>query len=194
MVYVIIYISGQYYMRNGMTEKQGINVVIDDSSKLPNVISEHMPLYPHSSTDIGLTIRNILRLEAPYPSDCRDEYPEMYKNMTSSGKFDFSYSEKTCQSMCHNYYIHKYCGCYRPQIIEGSLGWGQFSDSTFCAFNLTKTSSCDDEARDVFVKSNYLCQCFPECVQPVYQVYLYKLYKTSSKSILRLLLSADDTL
>ena len=161
-------------MRNGMTEKQGVNVVIEDSSKLPNVISEHIPLYPMSSTDVGLTVRNIVRLKDPYLSNCTDKYPDMYKNMTSNGKFDFGYSEKTCQSMCHNYYIHQYCGCYIAQIIEGSLGWGQFSNSSFCVSNVTKATSCDDKARELFVKNKYVCQCFPECAQPVYQVYLYK--------------------
>ena len=160
-------------MRNGMTDKQGIYVVIENNGQLPNVISESIPLYPQSSTDLGLTVKNIIRLKKPYPSKCIDQYPDIYRNMTLNGKFDFLYSEKTCQSMCTNYQMHKYCGCYYPQLIEGSIGWGQFLNSEFCEYNFTKTNSCIDKAREVIASSsetNNICQCFPECKQSIYQV------------------------
>ena len=158
-------------MRNGMTEKQGIGLVIEEVSRLPNVVSEHIPLYPHSSTYVAMTERNIMRLKAPYPSNCTTSYPEMYKNMTSEGKFDFSYSEKTCQSMCHNYYVHKYCGCYMPAILESSIGWEQFLNSDFCRYEFTKTNSCFHDALKVIdVDNEAACGCFPECVHPIFEV------------------------
>merc|ERR1719322_1391859 len=54
---LILDIQSQYYMRNGMTEKQGVGLVIEEDTRLPNVVSEHIPLYPHSSTYIALTER-----------------------------------------------------------------------------------------------------------------------------------------
>ena len=75
-------------MRNGMTERQGIYVVIENNSKLPNVISDAVPLYSKRSTDIGLTLRTFLRLKDPYPSKCSDSYPKLYQNMTLHGTFE----------------------------------------------------------------------------------------------------------
>ena len=172
---------GQYYMRNGMTEKQGVGLVIEEDTRLPNVVSEHIPLYPHSSTYIAMTERNILRLKSPYPSHCTSEYPEKYKNMTKTGEFDFSYSEKTCQSFCHNYYVHKYCGCYLATILESSLGWKQFSNSEFCGYNFTKTNSCFNKALEIYDKDNEArCECLPECFQPIFQV-SYSRYLLNSR-------------
>ena len=162
-------------MRNGMTEKQGIYVVIGNSGQLPNIVSESLPLSPKSSTELGLTVTNIARLEDPYPSKCADEYPARYQNMTLNGKFDFLYSEKTCQSMCVNYLINKYCGCYNPKVIEGNLGWRQYSNSTFCEYTFTKTAPCIGKALKVIRSSsetNNVCQCFPECKQAIYRVSL----------------------
>ena len=158
-------------MRNGMTEKQGVGLIIEEDSRLPSAVSEHIPLYPHSSTFVALMEKNFLRLKSPYPSKCKTVYPEIFKNMTAGGDFDYAYSEKKCQSMCHNYFIHKYCGCYIPSIIEGSLGWGQFSDSKFCDYNFTKTDPCIHEGHKSYDDGNVdVCECFPECVQPIYQV------------------------
>ena len=90
--------------------------------------------------------------------------------MTANGKFDFSYSEKTCQAMCHNYYVHELCHCYLPSIIEGSLGWKQFQKSVFCGYNFTKTDSCFDEALEMHDQHNEAaCECYPECKQPTFQ-------------------------
>ena len=158
-------------MRNGMTEKQGIGLIIEEDSRLPSAVSEHIPLYPHSSTFVALTEKNFIRLKSPYPSNCTTMYPEMLKNMTAGGEFDFSYSEKSCQSMCHNYYIHKHCGCYIPPIIEGSLGWEQFSNSRFCDYNFTKMDSCIREGHEAYENGHVdVCECLPECVHPIYQV------------------------
>ena len=158
-------------MRNGMTEKQGISLTIEENSKLPNVVSEHIQLNPHTSSYIALSEKNILRLKKPYPSDCITTFPDKYKNLTTSGEFEFSYSEKTCQSMCHNYYVHQYCGCYMPATIEGSLGWTQFSNSTFCADSYTKTDPCFDNAREFYNRDNEkACECSSECVHPIYEV------------------------
>ena len=159
-------------MRNGMTEKQGIYVVIGNSGQLPNIVSESLPLYPKSSTELGLTVRNIARLEDPYPSKCADEYPAKYQNMTLNGNFDFLYSEKTCQSMCVNYLINKYCGCYNPKVIEGTLGWRQYANSSFCD-TFTEKAPCIDKALTVYRSSsetNNVCECFSECKQAIYTV------------------------
>ena len=160
-------------MRNGMTHRQGINLVIEESSRIPNIVSEHIPLYPHSSTHVAITEKNIFRLTEPYPSKCTNTYPEKYKNMTTNGAFEYAYSEKTCQSMCRSYFVHEYCGCYKPAILEGSLGWTQFSNSKFCEYNFTITDSCFVEAINLVLDSNEkVCECFPECYSPKYQVYL----------------------
>ena len=158
-------------MRNGMTEKQGVGLIIEEDSRTPSVVSEHIPLYPHSSTFVALTERNILRLKSPYPSNCSDHYPDRYKNLTENGEYDFSYSEKTCQSLCHNYYVHQFCGCYLPAIIEGALGWTQFKDAKFCDYDFTKTDKCFKEAIHYYDQDNEgVCGCYPECFHPIYQV------------------------
>ena len=164
-------------MRNGMTEKQGIGLIIEEDTRLPSAISEHIPLYPHSSTFVALTEKNFLRLESPYPSNCTTKYPERYINMTAHGDFDFGYSEKTCQSMCHNYYIYKHCGCYLPSLMEGSLGWEQFSNSAFCGYNFTKTDSCIKDGHKSYGHGDFEhCECLPECVHPIFQVQWKQLF------------------
>ena len=100
-------------MRNGMTEKQGVALVIEKDSNLPNVVSEHIPLYPHSSTFVGLVEKNIRRLKSPYPSNCTTTYPERYKTMTKNGEFHFRYRRR--------WNLHRVCSFPTKSGIKISL-------------------------------------------------------------------------
>ena len=171
-------------MRNGMTTRQGIYVVIENNTKLPNTISEAVPLYPKSSTELGLTLKKLLRLKEPYPSKCIDNYPEMFKNTAVAGNLNFTYSEKTCRSMCSNFFINKFCGCYYPQIIEGVIDMDQFSNSSFCDSDIPKKHPCIIKSQMVSSESSSdginACQCFPECTQSLYQVHILNHFIISS--------------
>ena len=70
-------------MRNGMTHDQGAKVIIHDPSKPPNIVSEGIPVRPGTSSNIGLQLEVLHRLEAPYQSNCTSEWVDGFGNNAS---------------------------------------------------------------------------------------------------------------
>ena len=70
-------------MRNGMTHDQGAKVIIHDPSKPPNIVSEGIPVRPGTSSNIGLQLEVLHRLEAPYQSNCSSEWVDGFGNNAS---------------------------------------------------------------------------------------------------------------
>ena len=76
-------------MRNGMTHNQGVKVVIHDSSKAPNIVTQGIPAGPGTATNIGITLEELHRLvNAPmgYKSSCTNTFGDKYGKKT---KHDF---------------------------------------------------------------------------------------------------------
>ena len=108
-----ILLSAKYYQRNGLTEDEGISLMIHNKTIPPNIESNTIKLRPETSTDVIVTVKSMERQQAPYSSQCQNSYPDSLTNVEDA----FMYSQTYCRSVCKSEYIFQKCGCYHPYFI-----------------------------------------------------------------------------
>ena len=163
-------------MQNGLTEGQGVRVVIENSTKIPFIVSEGVNVPPRTSTNIGLVETKHIRMTDPYPSNCSSIYPaeyEVYENFTKHS----TYSSSMCRHLCYMHFIMAYCGCYFP-YIEGNIPFDP-SGKRFCNMDpdLNNTDlTCLDKnllkavTKVMTTEDTDFCKCNPECYETTYKV------------------------
>ena len=64
-------------MRNGLSAKEGLYVVIDNPWTPPNIPSGYMTISPGTETNIAVQKTIVQRQKAPYPANCSAEFPDI---------------------------------------------------------------------------------------------------------------------
>ena len=170
--------TDSYYMRNGINEKSGAHIVVEDNKKSPSM-SRGIDAMPNTETNIGLKKHVLKRLEDPYQSNCTVEYQdEGVKNYSDQG---FVYSSKICKGLCFANEMHKLCNCVHPSLFEGFgiKRWFSFDGlSQIRACNLTLGS--EDIVCMTGIQWSTVgvpgtnwdqpCECNAECTEISYEV------------------------
>ena len=169
--------AGLYFMRNGLSKTNGIQLVIEDRDKSPSILSNGISVKPGSETNIGLKISTISRLEAPYASKCMSSYLfDGFKYNTFLTYFD--YSAKNCKSWCYIGRILDVCNCFEHTLMEGIVAeqfvkWKGQSNMTLCD---KRTGSPNYECVQKIVLTEDQealtkeCFCGAECNETEYKV------------------------
>ena len=159
-------------MQSGITEGQGVRVIVENSTKIPFIVSEGINVHPRTSTNIGLNEGKHQRLPSPYPSNCSETYPPQLKQYQNFTKYS-EYSSGLCKNLCYVNIGFQACGCYFP-YLEGNI-----------PFSPLEKRYCDMEPRwdnkDVDCMKKQLmkilqgevadkCKCNPECHETSYKV------------------------
>ena len=161
-----------YYMQSGITEGQGIRITVENSTKIPFIVSEGINVHPRTSTNIGLNEGSHFRLPGPYPSNCSESYPaklKEYGNFTQYSK----YSSALCKNLCYIDISKKVCGCYFP-YLEGNIPFSPLG-KRYCnmepVWNNTDINCLFSVLMSVIKGSTAeKCTCNPECTETTYKV------------------------
>ena len=104
-------------MQNGLTystDEIGASITIDETHLRPNLLSDYIDMVPGNAYDVQLSTTETSRIEAPYTSKCRNDYPEICKNYGA-------YTMSRCTQGCTKYQINTACNCTDGFLIEGDL-------------------------------------------------------------------------
>ena len=161
-----------YYMQSGITEGQGIRITVENSTKIPFIVSEGINVQPRTSTNIGLNEGRHTRLPGPYPSNCSESYPaelDKYRNFTQYSK----YSSGLCKNMCYVNMAEQSCGCYFP-YLEGNIPFSPLG-KRYCDMNPVANNTDIDCMLTVLMaiikgSAAEKCTCNPECHETAYKV------------------------
>ena len=167
-------------MRNGLTESNGIHIVIEDSQKSPSILSNGISIQPGTETNIGLKVTTLSRLKSPFSSECTDQYQGAEVKEIKFLNY-FKYSSKNCKSWCYIVVIHDTCKCWDLSLMEGVivqdfLKWSKLRDMRICEKrNESSESAC---VRNVLYgdDQNFLterCMCHAECKEVEYKVMIF---------------------
>ena len=163
-------------MRNGLTEANGIHIVIEDSKKSPSIISNGISVQPGTETNIGLKMSKISRLKAPFESSCLESYESDRINVTFLNKFE--YSSKNCKSWCYIILIITFCRCFEQSLIEGVLaqefvGWKDTYKFSFCQQEIGSENAICVKNVTTSINADVLterCLCGAECSETEFKV------------------------
>ena len=158
-----------YHMRNGLTRSKGAHIVIEDSSKSPNINADGISTSTGRETSISLKLTNRKRLEKPYGSKCVDEITN--SSVLSLADASFKYSAKSCNAICNIVNTNNRCNCYQPQEVGGiNLAHYDALIAEFMKCDPAKSSqiSCLENVHADF----HSCNCQPECDEKIFSVQL----------------------
>ena len=168
------HIADDYYMRNGINQRSGAHIVIENNTKIPSIVSKGLSVMPGTETNIGLTSKKIRRLRKPYKSNCTDEFDsERVSNISGNG---YRYSTTICKGMCYGSIFLEYCGCVHPSFIEGVLleKWDSLADHVQIRICNVREGSddyvCSNTTGFRKVREENVCDCNPECYEGKYRV------------------------
>ena len=163
-------------MRNGLTEANGIHIVIEDSRKSPSIISNGISVQPGTETNIGLKMSKISRLKTPFESSCIEDYKSKLFNVTFLNRFE--YSSKNCKSWCYLILIIAYCDCFEQSLIEGVfarefVGWQDTYNFKYCQQEIGSEDEICVKNVTTTLPQEYLtdlCSCGAECLETEFKV------------------------
>ena len=156
-------------MRNGINQRSGIHLVVEDNTKNPSIVSKGISVMPGTETNIGLQGKELMRLASPFKSNCTTEYKnKRVKEIIGS---DFAYSSKVCKGICYASKFYGACSCVYPPVFEGFVieNWFRvFAQKKIRVCNVTQgsedqlclISNAGTEGNDT---DGTGCGCNPEC-------------------------------
>ena len=160
-------------MRNGINQRSGVHIVIENNTKIPSLVSKGLSVMPGTETNIGLTLKKVQRLRNPYKSNCTNNFDaERISNITGNW---FRYSSTICKGMCFGSIFVEVCGCVHPSLIEGiSLErWMGVAAAKVRICNVTEGSEdyvcAGTNVLNKVIEEN-ICDCKPECYEGKYRV------------------------
>ena len=164
-------------MRNGISKGSGAYIAIENSTKIPNIVSSAISVTPGFETNIGLQARKLLRLPKPYKSSCTHHYDD--EDVLGIIGSEFSYSSKACKGICYALKFYNGCKCIYPSLIEG-FKIEQYFDKLTTQGRICNMRLGSDDQQCVWkvahAKLNETCSCHPECVESKYRVCYVILY------------------
>ena len=150
-------------MQNGINERSGVFLAIEDNKKHPSIVSKVVSVMPGTETNIALQGKEIERMRSPFESNCTAEYKE--KRIKDIFGSDYAYSSKTCTGTCYAFKFYDACGCVFTPIIEGAMieSWFQFFAKGNRICNLTPGSEDHVCFSNIKLSNQTQCGCNPEC-------------------------------
>ena len=150
-------------MQNGPMFEIGISMTIEETRLLPNLISDYLEMAPGSTYDVQLAATEISRIESPYTSKCKRDYPVICK-------MPGAYSMPRCSQGCVNYQVQTACNCTPSSMMEGDLEQ-EYNRTIFCG---TEQFHCIMNHWETLGKSGIeekmIKPCTPECHRVQYSV------------------------
>ena len=168
-------------MRNGINKGSGAYIVIENSTKIPNIVSSAISVTPGFETNIGLQARKLLRLPKPYKSSCTHRYDD--EDVLGMMGSEFTYSSKACKGICYALKFYNGCKCIYPSLVEGFQIQQYFEKLTKQGPICNMRQGSDDQQcvwNIAFAELNKTCSCNPECVETKYRVCYNILYHDNS--------------
>ena len=142
----------------------GVSVTIEETRLLPTVQSDYISMVPGNAYDVQLSLTETSRIEAPYTSQCRNEYPEICINTGA-------YSTSRCSQGCVKHQLDTACNCTESNVLEGDLEKDFKAIKTFC--NSTHLSCIINRWKELGKRGmeDYILKpCTPECRRLKYSV------------------------
>lgn len=112
-----------------------------------------------------MTLTKLTRIEAPYVSNCSDNFPAAMDNSTFSSSH--RYSMELCKQVCLATYVQNKCNCSDPLLFEARHQVPELEGSTFCS--VVRSDPQRECAEKMMEKYNsdpdmkYTCDCQEEC-------------------------------
>ena len=111
-----INLGSNFYLRNGLTQNEGLAVVIHSPRMVPLVSNSAINVKPNTATSIELGFKSVHRQANPYPSNCSDTWKlSSYSDIHDD---EISYQTNLCLSKCTSDLIQKTCQCKSIQLDE----------------------------------------------------------------------------
>ena len=139
----------------------GISITIDETKMIPSLVSDYIEMGPGNVYDVQLSVTETKRIEPPYSSQCRNDYP---KTCPSAG----AYSMSRCSIGCVKFQIETACNCTEAFVMEGDLEEDFLSMKRFC-----QDANCvirHWEALGAKGMTEMVEACTPECHRVQYSV------------------------
>ena len=158
-----------YYTFSNIGNAAGVRVTIHPPNTRPNPMEQGFDVPPGFSASVGMNVRRITRLGAPFGDCTEDVY---------WGNERFVYSQQTCLSLCQQRFIMAQCGCvssYLPipednQSLRYCAYCGTFNSQNVNMF--FSNLSCENEKLTEFSQSGEVktaCNCQPPCIEQLYK-------------------------
>ena len=171
-----------FYMQNGLTalsDEIGVSVTIEETRLMPSLLSDCIGMAPGYAYDVQLSMTEISRIESPYTSKCRDDYPEKCRHYGA-------YSMSRCTQGCIKYQMSRACNCTDALLIEGDL------EENYMAMKMCNNNDDMQCLQNLFtntlgrqgMEENTVKPCTPECNKVKYSVIIKRqlMFKISTVS------------
>ncbi|XP_077520087.1 acid-sensing ion channel 2-like [Amblyomma americanum] len=158
---LVLDIEKDEYLRS--SSEMGIIVMVHRRGVSPDPNEDGMYLSPYMTTYIGIEMRMMERLPAPYKDRCVTKWPAKWQGYVAT---DQTYFQQMCFSICSQVFIMSSCGCVSeelPQVrnVSGSPDMCRNSDST---------RECSEAIlADTSYRSLKKCDCPLKCSQEIYK-------------------------
>lgn len=134
-----------------MYKGEGIRFEIHDYGTKANIADQGQALSPGTEAYASVKMTELLRYNG-YSHICREE-----KNYEQLG---YEYSQTTCNSICLDQMIAKYCKCYRAEFIENYNI--EQTRNPICGFH-EQHIGCQKKFEDRILKGVLNCSCGAAC-------------------------------
>ena len=157
-------------MQNGINERSGVFLAIEDNKKHPSIVSKVVSVMPGTETNIALQGKEIKRMRSPFESNCTNEYKD--KRIKDVFGSNFAYSTKICTGTCYALKFYDACGCIFTPVIEGPMieAWFRYFAKGTRICNVTQGSEDYVCFGYIKVSNQTECGCNPECSKIRYGV------------------------
>ncbi len=160
-----------YNMVSKVANVDSLKVTIHQKETLPPVLSNGIDILPGTSTNIGLTMKKIERLDSPY-GKCQP-------SKTYPGHTKFIYSEELCEQLVKFKEISQSCGCKSMQFNDLTNSGDEYKKN--CLYpnennlNLIKNIPCEKSMNDSSWADS-LSECVWPCSQLDYESIISQAY------------------
>ena len=158
-------------MQNGLTystDEIGASITIDETHLRPNLLSDYIDMVPGNAYDVQLSTTETSRIEAPYTSKCRNDYPEICRNYGA-------YSMSKCSQGCVQHQVNKGCSCTEASMLEGELE-EEYKAILKMVCNISHVNCIINHWETLGMKGmeeQMLKPCTPECSRTKYSVRVF---------------------
>ena len=125
-----LYLDATSYLGGALSPTSGFRIGIAQQDSPVDLENAGVNLESGKLTSIGVKMRELSRLEDPYPSDCHHSWDMLFggigtaKAMPSPVSFsDIRYTNLYCQRVCLLFQTKRRCDCYNPDLDVNPAGF-----------------------------------------------------------------------
>lgn len=149
---LLLYIERNEYIE-GLFSGAGGKVIVHEYGTLANVDNDGLSISPGKEINIGLKKIFVERLNYRKHT-CIDTTDYLKKG--------YNYTQNTCNSLCEDQLIYKYCGCFRPEYYE-HYNIRQLESYICESVNREKDKNCTQRVLTLIRNSLLNCSCDKSC-------------------------------